>query len=125
MTSNEQLARHLRVDDTIGDVLAHPAFAGFARLLLPWGNRRYDPSLPLRSLGTLLPSHSHVDPSVAVGSLNRLIDDVSAGRTVFYDIYSDAQKQVESSRKDTGLFLSEVRRARRSPSLGRAAGLPT
>jgi len=28
-------AVHLRVDDTIGDVLKHPAFAGFGRLLLP------------------------------------------------------------------------------------------
>jgi acetyl esterase/lipase len=105
MTSREQLASHLRVDDTIGDVLEHPAFAGFARLLLPWDNRRYDPSLPLRSIGTLLPYHTHVDPSVVVSSLNRLIDDATAGRTVFYDIYSQAQKRAESSRKDTGLFF--------------------
>jgi acetyl esterase/lipase len=105
MTSNEQLANHLRVDDTIGDVLAHPAFVEFARLLLPWDNQRYDPSLPLRSIGTLLPYHTHVDPSVVVSSLNRLIDDVSAGRSVFYDIYTEAQKRAESSRKDTGLFF--------------------
>ena len=34
--------RHLQVGDRIGDVLEHPAFAGFSRLLLPWDDRRYD-----------------------------------------------------------------------------------
>jgi acetyl esterase/lipase len=61
--------------------------------------------MPLRNIGSLLPYHSNVDPAVVVSSLNRMIDDVSVGRTVFYDIYTDAQKQAEPSRKDTGLFL--------------------
>jgi hypothetical protein len=105
MAANQNRAIHLRVDDTIGDVLKHPAFAGFARLLLPWDSRRDDPTLSLRNIGTLLPYHTHVDPPVVVASLNRMIDDVSAGRMVFYDIYTAGQKQAESSRKDTGLFF--------------------
>jgi acetyl esterase/lipase len=103
--SPKQPGTHLRVDNTVGDVLEHPAFAGFARLLLPWDDRRYDPTLALSRIGTLLPYHTHVDPSVVVASLNRLVDDVSAGRTVFYDIYGDAQKQAEPSRTHTGLFF--------------------
>jgi acetyl esterase/lipase len=105
MAANQNPAIHLRVDDTIGDVLKHPAFAGFARLVLPWDNRQNDPTLPLRNVGTLLPYHTHVDPPVVVASFNRMIDDVSAGRTVFYDIYTAGQKQAESSRKNTGLFF--------------------
>jgi acetyl esterase/lipase len=105
MAANQQQAIHLRVDNTIGDVLNHSAFAGFARLLLPWDNRRYDPMLSLRDVGTLLPYHTHVDPLVVVASLNRMIDDVSAGRTVFYDIYTAGQKQAESPRENTGLFF--------------------
>jgi hypothetical protein len=31
MTPNKHQATYLRVDDSIGDVLKHPAFAGFAR----------------------------------------------------------------------------------------------
>jgi hypothetical protein len=49
MAANQNRAIHLRVDDTIGDVLKHPAFAGFARLLLPWDNRRDDATLSLRN----------------------------------------------------------------------------
>ncbi len=61
--------------------------------------------MPLRIIGSLLPYHTHVDPSVVVSSLNRMIDDASPGKTIFYDIYTDAQKQAEPSRKDTGLFF--------------------
>ena len=104
-TMASTLAAHLRVDDRVGDILKHPAFTGFGRLILPWDDRRYDPTMPLRNIGSLLPYHSNVDPAVVVSSLNRMIDDVSVGRTVFYDIYTDAQKQAEPSRKDTGVFF--------------------
>jgi acetyl esterase/lipase len=98
-------ATHLRLDGSVGDVLEHPAFAGFGRLLLPWDDRRYDHALPLRSIGSLLPYHEHVDPGVVVTALNRMVDDASVGRTIFYDIYTNAQRQAEPSRKDTGLFF--------------------
>jgi acetyl esterase/lipase len=98
-------AVHLRIDDTIGDVLEHPAFAGFGRLLLPWDDRRYETTMRLREIGSLLPYHTHVDPSVVVSSLNRMIDDAAVGRTVFHDFYTDAEKKAEPSRRNTGLFF--------------------
>lgn len=96
---------HLRVDDTVGDLLKHPAFAGFARLLLPWDDRRVDPAMPLREIRSLLPYHSHVDPGVVVSSLNRMIDDATAGRTVFHDFSTAAEKKAEPARRNTGLFF--------------------
>jgi len=102
---SKNLTAHLRADDRIDDLLQHPAFAGFARLLLPWDDRQYDTTMPLSDVGSLLPYHMHVDPGVVISSLNRMIDQASAGRTVFYDIYTDTQKRTEPSRKDTGLFF--------------------
>jgi len=96
---------HLRVTDSLGDVLAHPAFAGFGRLLLPWDDRRYDTAMPLSNVGSLLPYHTHVAPALVVSSLNRMIDDATAGRTVFYEIYTDAERNAEPSRRNTGLFF--------------------
>jgi acetyl esterase/lipase len=104
-TMNGATTRALRVDDSVGDILDHPSFGGFGRLLLPWDDRRYDTSMPLKSIGTLLPYHSEVDPGVVVSSLNRMIDDASVGRAIFYDVYTNAQKEAEPSRKDTGLFF--------------------
>jgi acetyl esterase/lipase len=96
---------HLGVIDSIGAVLTHPAFAGFGRLLLPWDDRRYDTTMLLRNIGALLPYHTHVDPAVVVSSLNRMIDDAGAGRTVFHDFYTNAEKQADPSRQHTGLFF--------------------
>lgn len=90
---------------TIGDLLAHPAFAGHARLLLPWDDGPADPSMPLSEIGSLLPYHSNVRPDLAVSSINRMIDDVAAGQQVFYEFYTGAQKQDALARQNTGLFF--------------------
>ena len=87
---------HLRVDDTVGDLLDHPAFAGFARLLLPWDDRPYDRTMRLSNIASLLPYHSHVEPTVVVSSLDRMIDDAAAGRTVQYDFHTDPEKKAEA-----------------------------
>ncbi len=61
--------------------------------------------MPLRNIGSLLPYHGHVDPAVVLSGLNRMVDDASVGRTIFYDVYTGAEKEAEPSRKDTGLFF--------------------
>jgi acetyl esterase/lipase len=97
--------RHLNTDDSLRDLLGHPAFGSFARLLLPWDGRRYEENMRLRDIGSLLPYHSHVDPETVVGALNRMIDDVSHGHAVFYSFYSEKQKQAQPARENTGLFF--------------------
>lgn len=95
----------LSTASTIGDLLAHPAFADHAHLLLPWDDRPADPSMPLSEIGSLLPYHSNVQPDLAVSSVNRMIDDVAAGQQVFYDFYTDGQKRTAPARQNTGLFF--------------------
>ena len=96
---------HLTADDTISDLLNHPAFAGFGQLLLPWDDRSYDNSMRLRNVGSLLPYHSHVDPATVVSALNHMIDEVNSGRTVFYDFYTEAEKKDQPTRSHAGLFF--------------------
>ena len=98
LASGQTASSHLRVHDTVGNLLAHPAFAGFGRLLLPWDDRRVDTSMRLSEIGSLFPYHSHVDPAVVVSSLNRMIDDAAAGRTIFHDFYG-------AEEKEAGLFF--------------------
>jgi predicted esterase len=107
---NKTSAAHLSVDDAIGDLLKHPAFTGFSRLLLPWDDRRYDETMSLRDIGSLLPYHSHVDPAVVVASLNRMIDDRSAGHPIFSDFHTAAGKRADPSLEHTGLFFFRGKR---------------
>lgn len=109
MTMNKQIREdrvaHLSIDSTIRDVLTHPAFAGFGRLILPWDDRKVNVNMPLRDIGTLLPYHTHIDPGDVVSALNRMIDDANSGRTIFYDFYTEAQKQADSTKQNAGLFF--------------------
>ena len=105
MTTSKDRAAHLRVASHLDDLVKHPAFSGFGRLLLPWDDRPFDGAMPITDIDSLLPYHSHVAPAVVVSALNRMIDDASKGRTIFYDVYSDAQKAADPSRRNTGLFF--------------------
>jgi len=97
--------RPLQADDTVGDLLSHPAFAGFARLLLPWDDRSYDETMRLRDIGGLLPYHSAVDPDDVTRGLNRLIADAAQGQQIHFDFYSAAQKAQRPELAQTGLFF--------------------
>jgi acetyl esterase/lipase len=90
---------------TIGDILDHPAFAGFSRQILPWDDRAYDTSMRLNDIGALLPYHSNVDPFTVVGALNYVIATAEGGQDIFYDIYTEAQKREQPAKQNTGLFF--------------------
>ncbi len=96
---------HLTADHTILDLLNHPAFAGFGRLLLPWDDRSYDNRMRLRNVGSLLPYHSHVDPGTVVSALNHMIEDVNNGKTLFYEFYTEEEKKEQRAKSNTGLFF--------------------
>ncbi|GEK70950.1 alpha/beta hydrolase [Paracoccus denitrificans] len=103
--SVEVLGEHLTADGRLADILDNPAFAGFAERILPWAGRRYDPAMPLGQMASLLPYHSAVDTGTVVAALNRMIDDAGAGQTVFYDIYSEAERRADPAKAATGLFF--------------------
>lgn len=90
-------------ESTVADVIAHPAFAGFGQFLLPleWG---YDEDMPLSQVASLLPYHSHVDPQRAVELINRMAEMAAGGKTIFYDIYTQTEKDETPAKDNTGLF---------------------
>ena len=121
---SENSRGHLSADSRIRDILNHPAFAGYGRLTLPWDNRAYDESMRLSDIGSLLPYHSHVNPDDVVKALNRMIDDQSGGKTIFYDFYTEAQKRADPAKRNTGLFFFAENLARPLPLSRPVAGSP-
>ena len=96
---------HLDEKSPLRDLLRHPAFREFAPLILPWDDRAYDEQTPLARIGSLLPYHTHVNTECVTRGLNRMIDDVADGKAVFYRFYSEAQRQQQPARNNTGLFF--------------------
>ena len=82
---------HMTTDDFIRSIVEHPAFKGFGMLILPKEHDTYYLDTPLSKVYAFMPYHQHVDTEIVVGGLNRMIDEVSDGKTVFYDFYTDQQ----------------------------------
>ena len=59
----------------------------------------------LHNIGSLLPYHSHVDTGTVVNALNHMNDDVSNGKTVFYEFYT-AGSRVATVPPDPVRYLS-------------------
>ena len=96
---------HVKINDTIFDIVKHHAFQGFGQYILPWDNstRYYDTSL--NNVSSLLPYHNYVNPKIVVESINHMIDEVNKGKTIFYDFYTREQKQEDPTKEFTGLFF--------------------
>ncbi len=86
----------------IADVMADPAFGDYGRLLFPV-ERSYWSGTTLEQLQ--LTWYSHIDPDKTVEIVNYLKNNALAGETVFFDIYTDAEKQADSRKRNTGLFF--------------------
>ena len=101
--SNEMHA-HVKASDPVSQVINHPAFQGFGQYVLHAENVINDGDLPLNNINSLSPFHKNLNTDTTVNSINYMIDEVNEGKTIFYDIYSDEQKQEDSGKKYTGLF---------------------
>lgn len=90
------------VDTEIEAVIADPAFGSFGRLIFPADTGYYSGD----TLGDLcLTWYSNIDPNKTVEIANYLKTHAEAGETVFYDIYTDAEKAADLAKENTGLFF--------------------
>ncbi|MCG6189967.1 alpha/beta hydrolase [Maribellus maritimus] len=101
----DEMYSHLTTNSYVRDIVNHPAFEGFGKLLLPHDDNSGYYNTSLNNVGTLMPYHGHVVPEDVVEALNRMIDDVNEGSNIFYDFYTEEQKQSNPSKENTGLFF--------------------
>ena len=90
------------VDSKISEVVSDPVFGNYGRLIFPVDEGYYSGE----TLGQLqLTWYSSIDPDKTVEIVNYLKDHATAGDTIFYDIYTEAEKAADPAKKDTGLFF--------------------
>lgn len=102
---NVEIDGHLTTGNYVRDIVNHPAFKGFGELLLSFDNNSGSYNTRLSDVGLLVPYHSHVVPDVVIGAINHMIDEVKDGKTIFYDFYTEEQKQQDAGKRNTGLFF--------------------
>ncbi|MDL2315575.1 hypothetical protein LJC59_00635 [Desulfovibrio sp. OttesenSCG-928-A18] len=96
---------HIKAGDTIQILMEHPAFKGFGQHLLTRDGDVSNLSLPISRIHSLLPYHGSVDVDTVLAGLNHMVDDAAAGKTIFYDFYSEQQKRSDPTKASTGLFF--------------------
>lgn len=94
----EMLDRNTPIQTVIDD----PAFGDYGRLLFPVDTGYFSGD----TLGNLrLTWYSHIDPDETMEIVNTLRGRALNGETVFYDIYTEAEKAADLDKRDTGLFF--------------------
>ena len=102
---NESEYTYLR-SSTVGDVISDPCFEDFGRLLFP-ADRSVSENMTLEEIssGSVYVWYNYIDPDKTVEIIQSLHDHAAAGEQVFYDIYSEEEKEADPSKEDTGLFF--------------------
>lgn len=90
------------VDTRIEEVINDPVFGDYGKLIFPVESGYYSGD----TLGELgLTFYSHIDPDMTVAITNYMKEHAEAGDVIFYDIYSDEEKEADPAKQDTGLFF--------------------
>ncbi len=90
------------VDTKIADVMADPAFGNYGRLIFPVDSGYYRGD----TLGDIrLTWYNNIDAAKTVEIVKYMKSHAEAGETIFYDIYTNAEKASDPTKADTGLFF--------------------
>ncbi|EHI99145.1 hypothetical protein CDLVIII_2514 [Clostridium sp. DL-VIII] len=87
------------------DIINAPEFEEFGQFLFPTGYRNPYSGQTLDEIGHLLPWHSYINTENSIEILDYMQEKVNEGKQIFYDIYTEEEKQKNSSKRDTGLFF--------------------
>ena len=86
----------------IEEVRNDPAFGSYGWLIFPV-DEGYWSGETLEELH--LTWYNNIDPDKTVEIVNTLWQRAAEGETVFYDIYTDEEKEADPDKRDTGLFF--------------------
>lgn len=89
------------VDSKIAEVMADSAFGNYGRLIFPADSGYYSGN----TLGDLqMTWYNNIAANKTVEIVNYMKTHAEKGDTIFYDIYTDAEKATDPAKEDTGLF---------------------
>ena len=88
----------------VTEVMRDPAYGDYGHLISPV-DIAISEDLELKDVEDILPWYSEVNPKKTVEIVNYMKDRVTDGEQIFYDIYSEEEKEADPAKEDTGLFF--------------------
>lgn len=91
---------------SVKDVIQDPYFGDFGRLLFPI-DRSVSEEMTLEQISSssVYVWYHDIDPGKTVEIIENLHDRAASGEQVFYDIYTEEEKEKDPSKENTGLFF--------------------
>jgi hypothetical protein len=105
VAQNGQSNNHLTTENTVRDIVNHPAFSGFGERLLPRDNNSSNYNTRISNIASLMPYHQNVNPPDVIDALNHMINEVHNSRIIFNDFYTAQHKRADPAKENTGLFF--------------------
>lgn len=94
------------LSSTVEEVVNDPCFEDFGRLLFPVDRSvPEDMTLEEVSSSSVYVWYNYIDPDKTVEIIQNLRDHAAAGEQVFYNIYTEEEKEADPSKEDTGIFF--------------------
>ena len=88
----------------VTDVMRDPTYGDYGHLIFPV-DIAISEDLELKDVEDILPWYSEVNPKKTVEIVNYMKERVTDGEQIFYDIYSEEEKEANPAKEDTGLFF--------------------
>ncbi len=102
--NENQKYKEVTAQTKVTDVINHPAFKEYGRLLFPV-DYSISENLTLDQIESLMPYHNYINTDKTVEIVNTMLEKAANGETIFYDIYTEEEKKADPDKKNTGLFF--------------------
>lgn len=103
-TEKQETVEKVTEKTLVKQVINNPVFGSYGRLLFPVDEVISD-TLALEDMEEILPWYHNIKPEKTVEIINTLMERAANKETVFYDIYTEEEKQKDKEKENTGLFF--------------------
>ena len=96
-----QIHSNYSPETKVVDVISDPVFQNYGRLIFPV-DRHIDRNLMLKDAGDIFVWYNHIIPGRTVEIVNYMKSQAKNGNKIFYDIYTDEEKQKDPWKNEYG-----------------------
>ena len=104
MKSKKQENFNINKNTKIIDIINNPIFSNFGRYIFPI-HQHISSSLTIENLSSIYTWYNYMNPNKTIEIINYFIFQIKSGFKIFYDIYTEEEKKLDPSKKETGLFF--------------------
>ena len=89
----------------VEEIINAPLFSRFGKFIFPLEERMPSEDATIDDIQELLPFHTHINSDTTLNALEYLKEKSENSQEIFFDYYSEAEKEKDPEKKNTWLFF--------------------